>query len=44
MVDGGSRGSGSHLMERSLDQALQASPATLTKVRPECLDGPCPAV
>jgi hypothetical protein len=40
MVEGGSRGRGSQLMECSSDQAPQGTPAILAKVRPEDLDGP----
>src|SRR6266851_7324264 len=42
MVEGGSRGRGSQLMECSLDQALQGTLAILTTVRPKDLDGPTP--
>ena len=44
MVEGGSRWRGSQLMQCSLDQALQSTLAILTRVRPEDLDGPRPAV
>ena len=44
MVEGGSRGRRSQLMECSSDQALQSTLAILTRVRPEDLDGPRPAV
>lgn len=40
MVEDGSCGRGSLLMECSLDQALQGTPAILAKVRPEDLGGP----
>lgn len=44
MVEGGSRGRGSHLMECSWDQARQGTLANVAKLRPEDLDGPRPAI
>jgi pimeloyl-ACP methyl ester carboxylesterase len=42
LVEGGSRGRGSQLMECSLHRALQGTLAVLTRVRPKDLDGPTP--
>ena len=40
MVEGGSCGRGSQLMDCSLGQALQGNLVILTRIRPEDLDGP----
>jgi hypothetical protein len=44
MVEGGSCGRGSQLMDCSLGQALQGNLAIVTRIRPEVLDGPRPEV